>query len=275
MSIVAVSETIGSQGDEIAREVARALGWQAADREIIAKAAEQYGEGVSELQHVTEERPTLWERFTDSTRHYLSYVEATVLEMAARDDVVLVGHGAAVMLQSVPHALRVRVNAPERVRAERIRQAQGLVESAALDVVRESDRERASRMRFLYHVDIDDPRLYDLVINTERLAVTEGAALVRQALGAGRLRPTPQGVGIVRDLALAAQAKARLLRDGRTRSLHVSATAESGRLTMAGTVDEEPQKSAVLEVVRAVPGVVDVVDQLIVTRSVRRFPGGV
>lgn len=266
MGILAISENLGSQGDEIGREVARALEWRFADREIIARAAEQYGEGVTELHHVTEERPTLWERFTASKRHYLSYVEATIFELAARGQVVLVGHGAAVLLRGVPHALRVRVNAPEPVRAERVRQAQGLVDAAARNVVRETDGERASRVRFLYHVDVDDPLLYDLTLNTDRLTVADGVRLVREALTAERLHTREAGLGVVRDLSLAAQAKARLVRDGRTRPLHLSVTAAEGRVTVAGAVDSEPQHAAALDVVRGVPDVGAVVDEILVVQ---------
>src|SRR5437764_386712 len=85
MSIVAISDTLGSRGDAMGRELARRLGCEFADREVITKAAEQFGEAVGELHEVTETRPTLWERFTDSKRRYLLYVEATVFEMAARD----------------------------------------------------------------------------------------------------------------------------------------------------------------------------------------------
>jgi hypothetical protein len=41
MSVVAVSETIGSLGNEIGRRVAQARGYEFSDREIIAKAAER------------------------------------------------------------------------------------------------------------------------------------------------------------------------------------------------------------------------------------------
>ena len=85
MSIVAMSETVGSRGTEIGRSLAATLGWEFADREIITKAAESFGEGVSELTHATEEKPTLWDRFRESQQRYATYVEATVLEMAARD----------------------------------------------------------------------------------------------------------------------------------------------------------------------------------------------
>ena len=77
MSVVAISETIGSLGNEIGRRVAQARGYEFADREIIAKAAERFHEGIAELTHVTEEKPTLWERFTDTQHRYMTYVEAT------------------------------------------------------------------------------------------------------------------------------------------------------------------------------------------------------
>jgi cytidylate kinase len=271
MSIVAISETVGSQGDAIGRELARTRGWEFADREIIARAAERYGEGVMELQHITQERPSLWERFTDSKRHYLSYVEATILELAARDDVVLVGHGAAVLLRPIPHTLRVRVTAPAPVRAERVKQQQGLVDDAALDFVRETDHERAARIKFLYRVDLDDPLLYDLALNTERLSVAEAATLIAQALQAGRCGPTERSRATARDLSLAAQARARLVQDPATRHLRVSVTAADGALTATGTVDSEPARTRVLEIAGRVSGAERVVDKITVIQFGRGF----
>ena len=60
MSIVAISETAGSLGREIGHTVAATLGYEFADREIISKAAERFGEGVMELTHATEETPKLF-----------------------------------------------------------------------------------------------------------------------------------------------------------------------------------------------------------------------
>ncbi len=70
MSIVAISETAGSLGNEIGRRLAERLGYRFADREIIAKASEGVGENVTDLRHGVEEKPTLWERFTDTQHRY-------------------------------------------------------------------------------------------------------------------------------------------------------------------------------------------------------------
>jgi cytidylate kinase len=271
MSIVAISDTLGSRGDVMGRELARRLGWQFADREVIAKAAEQFGEVADELHQVTEERPSLWERFTDSKRRYLLYVEASVFEMAARDQVVIVGHGAAIMLRDVRHALRVRVSAPERERVDRVRQAQGLTDAAAVDAVRDSDSERASRMRYLYRVDMDDAFLYDLTINSERVDVDEGVRVMAEALTLQRVQATEETRLVALDRACTALARARLAADPRTRSQRLAVETLGRRLTLRGFADSDGHRKIALEIVRAVPGVVDTVDETVIPSAVEPF----
>jgi cytidylate kinase len=272
MSIVAISDTLGSRGDAMGRELARRLGWKFADREVITKAAEQFGEAVGELQEVTEARPTLWERFTDSKRRYLLYVEATVFDLAARDRIVIVGHGATIMLREIRHALRVRVTAPERERTERVQHEHGFTEAAALDAVRDSDGERAARMRYLYQVDMNDAFLYDLTINSQRVDVDEGARLMAESLALQRVQSTEVSRAEAIDCAAAALARARLAADPRTRSQRLTVDARARRLTLRGFADSEGHRRAALEIVRTVPEVLDVVDETVIPSLVERFP---
>ena len=272
MSIVAISDTLGSRGDAMGRELARRLGWEFVDREVITKSAEQFGEAVGDLHEVTEARPTLWERFTDSKRRYLLYVEATVFEMAARDRVVIVGHGATIMLREIRHALRVRVSAPERERVERVRQEHGFTGNAALDAVRDSDGERAARMRYLYHVDMDDAFLYDLTINSERVDIDEGVRLMAEALTLQRAQSTDASWAEANDRAATAVARARLAADPRTRSQRLTVETHDRRLTLRGFADSEGHKHAALEIVRRVPHVIDIVDETVIPSIVETFP---
>jgi cytidylate kinase len=272
MSIVAISDTLGSRGDAMGRELARRLGWEFVDREVITKSAEQFGEAVGDLHEVTEARPTLWERFTDSKRRYLLYVEATVFEMAARDRVVIVGHGATIMLREIRHALRVRVSAPERERVERVRQEHGFTGNAALDAVRDSDGERAARMRYLYHVDMDDAFLYDLTINSERVDIDEGVRLMAEALTLQRVQSTDASWAEANDRAATAVARARLAADPRTRSQRLTVETHDRRLTLRGFADSEGHKHAALEIVRRVPHVIDIVDETVIPSIVETFP---
>lgn len=264
MSIVAMSPTIGSLGDDIGREVARALGHQFADREIIEKAAARFGEGMMELAHVTEEKPTLWERFIDTDRRYMTYVEAIVLELAAHDNVVLAGRGAAFLLGKMRHVFRVRVTAPEQVRTTRVEQQQGLVPDAAADLVRQSDNELGARVKYLYHVDWNDPLLYDLVINTDRMTVTEGAALIEEALHNARYQSSVETMNEIRNVSLTTQCRAALLADPVTRPLRLHATCKSGEVTVDGLVQYDEQRQLAEEVIAKVPGVTTVNNNIVV-----------
>lgn len=266
MSIVAISETIGSLGNEIGHRVAQARGYEFADREIIAKAAERFHEGIGELTHVTEEKPTLWERFTDTRHRYMTYVEAIVCEMAAHDDVVLVGRAATILLRGVSHALRARISAPEEVRAERIHHEQGLTQDAALDWVRQSDHERASRVKFLYRLDWDDPLLYDLVLNSARLSAARGARLVDEALEEERFRPTEASRRQLLDLSLTAQAKAALLANPLTRPHQLAVSCKDGHVAVSGAVHDEATRTLAEELVSGIAGVADVRNEIVVVR---------
>jgi cytidylate kinase len=267
MSIVAMSETVGSGGTEIGRVLATELGWEFADREIITKAAEAFGEPIMDLRHATEERPTLWDRFRQSQRRYLAYVEATILELAARDNVVLVGRASTIILGDVPHALRVRVIASERVRAERIERQQGLTAEGARELVRDADRDLASRVRFLYHLDWENPLLYDVVINTDRTSVARAVAVLREWLTDGRFAPTDASRGTVRDRSVLALAQAALRANPLTRTRALGVTVARGVVTLSGRVDDDAERNAAEAAVARIPGLISVRNGILV------FPG--
>lgn len=274
MSIVAISETVGSLGDQIGFELAQVLGYRHADREIISEAAERFGQRVTELRHLTEERPTFWEHFSETRRRYLTFVEAIVLEMAARDKVVLVGRGTTMYLQGVPHALRVRITAPEQARVLRVRQRQGLMDDAARRYVRQSDRERAARIKFIHHRDWEDPTLYDLVLNTAALTVAEATGLLREALRSERFQPTPSALAALKDRSLAALARAELLRHPHTAHLPLATSCEDGYLAVSGSVTDEALRDEVQKVLAAVPGVKGIRNEIVIPELQASGPYG-
>jgi len=273
MSIVAISETAGSLGIEIGRKLAEALGWEFADREIIAKASEQFGEDVMDLRHSVEEKPTLWERFSDSQHRYKAYIEAIMLEMAARDNVVLAGRSSTIVLRQISHVVRVRTTAPEGTRAQRLEYQQGLTHEASFDYVRHSDRERAARVKFLYQIDVDDPLLYDLVLNTEHLTVETGAALIRETLRDERFQSIETGRKEVVDLSLAALARAALMAHSQVGARSLLVTCKDGHVSLRGGVRADEERTLAADVVGRIPGVVGVLNEIVVMHPTRTTVG--
>ncbi len=273
MSIVAISETAGSLGNEIGRRLAERLGYRFADREIIAKASERFGENVTDLRHGAEEKPTLWERLTDTQHRYKAYVEAIILEMAIGDDVVLAGLASAIVLRPVSHALRVRANAPSPIRAARMEQQQGLTREAALDHVRQTDHERAARVKFLYQVSVDEPLLYDVVINTERLTADEGARLLQEALQQPRFQTSADSQRHLIDLGIVAGAKAAFRASPLIDPRRVFVSASGGYVSLSGAVDAEEGRQLAKEMVEKIPGVTGVLNEIIAFPRGRRTTG--
>jgi len=272
MSIVAISETAGSLGNEIGRRLAETLGWSFADREIIAKAAERSGADIAEVRHGAEEKPSLWERLTDSQHRYRTFVEASVFDLASRDNIVLAGLASALMLRGVRHVLRARTNASEHERAYRLQQQQGLTAEAALDLVRHSDRERAARVKFLYQVDVDDPLLYDLVLNTDRMSVERGARLLREAVEDERFQPSPESRADLADRNTTIQAKALFLANPVLADTTLSLLCRQGQVSVAGIVRSIEERRTAEEVLRSVPGVTAVVNEIAISSPTRGRP---
>ena len=118
--------------------------------------------------------PSAWRLIQQTTE--------TVLRLAELGNVILVGRGSTVITQHLPNAIHVRVIGSLECRIDRIRKALGLSRKAALQHLEREDRARRRYMRKYFKRDIDDPLLYDLALNTDRLAIPEAARIVSEAV---------------------------------------------------------------------------------------------
>lgn len=111
----------------------------------------------------------------------LRLVQQIVQHLWRRGSVVIVGRGAQRILAGVEDVLHVRLTASEEARCERLLQEHPELAGdcrKALDLIRQSDRRRARYLRRFYHVDWDDPMLYDVIINTEQTGVEVAAQMI-------------------------------------------------------------------------------------------------
>ena len=185
---VAISRQAGAGGSEVARLVGQQLGWPVWDKNLLERIAERYRLDRAMLELVDEtESSWLYDvlgtwmdcRIVSHDR-YVSYLTRVILAVTRQHHCVLVGRGAQFLLPP-DKGLAVRIIAPMEVRAQRVMQQMGLSASQARRYIEETDRGRREFVRRFFHRDIDDPNLYDLVINTARRGI-EGT--VRQILSA-------------------------------------------------------------------------------------------
>jgi cytidylate kinase len=200
-SVVCVSHATGSDGEEIGKRVAERLGYLYVDEEIVARAAAQGGLEPGEI--ADEERRKSFARRVLETladgggdaymlaatagmeivrpEDVRALIRETVVQTAARGNVVIVAHAASYALEPGPQMLRVLVTASPETRTKRVAAAGGLDEAQAAREIKDSDAGRRDYLRRFYSVDEESPTRYDLVVNTDLLSTEDAAEIVLRA----------------------------------------------------------------------------------------------
>lgn len=255
MAIIAISRQLGSGGYTIAAAVAKALGYEYADREIIMKAAKDYEVPEAEVATVAGRRLTLWEHFDEGKLRTQTFIHAAYYAIAEKDNVVTAGRGIASLVGGIPHALRVRIIAPFETRVDRVMRKEGLDRTQAVSVVKAYDREVAARIAYLFGPEWDIPENYDLVLNTVRQDPQLYADMVIAVASHPRFRATPESLQQVKDLSLAARVRATLAKHPETRHLYLEVTSDKGHVSVRGAVRHQPARERIAQVAQEVPGV--------------------
>jgi cytidylate kinase len=257
MSIITISHEMGAGGPEIGQQVAEKLAYRYVDHELISDAAHRYGLLEEKLSHLDESKPSLFERFDAETRRYITALQTALYDFAEQDRIVIMGRGGQWLLRGVSHVLRVRVMAPFELRVKRLatKLSGPMGEQASprtvMEMIRRDDSEKGGRMRYLYEVDLADPALYDLVINTEKVTVASSVELIAGLVGRPELRTTDAAAQLVGDRSLASRVQVALATHPETRKYRITVEAKAGQITLEGTAAMDEA----LEVARGVPGV--------------------
>jgi cytidylate kinase len=180
MNVITVSREYGAGGGEVARRLAEALGWVLLDRELLHRAAEVEHMPDIELENLDEKALSMADRFSlhPPHKHYIHGLSEATRMAAARGNVVLVGRGTRQLLgESIP-AFHLRMVAPVAWRARRMAQLDSRSLEQALARCAEVDRTRERFTRYFFGKMTLQSALYDLVVNSERVALDDVAAIV-------------------------------------------------------------------------------------------------
>ena len=90
MAIITISRQAGSLGDEIAREVARTLGYDFIEKVQISEILSRLGFSTSEIDRLDEKKPSIWQTLTIQKELFANYIKASVYDLATRKNLVIV-----------------------------------------------------------------------------------------------------------------------------------------------------------------------------------------
>lgn len=186
MAVVTISRQKGSGGRILARKLAKKLGYRCVGKDELLEMSKKYGLLPKEFEATDERDPGFF--VDDVEERYFIAMNKIIWKLAEEGNVVIIGRAGAAILQHFPDSYHIRVIAPVEDRIKRVSEKYNLSYQQATKEVERSDKNRAGYHRRIYKVEIDNPHLYDLVLNTHKLDIEKTCDFLADSIKKSRVR---------------------------------------------------------------------------------------
>jgi len=154
--------------------------WKVFDKDLALKVMEDYKLSPNVLPYLSESTASEIEDIIEATlgvhpsRFTLIYeMNKTIVKLAKSGNAIIVGRGANMVTAKVAGGVHVRLIGSLEKRANFLKKYLKLEEKEARKFIPEEDRRRSKYFKKYFFGNIEDPSLYDLVINTDRIAMPD------------------------------------------------------------------------------------------------------
>ena len=162
--------------------------WTVFDRNLVQRVLEDHNLPRQLAQFMPEDRISAIEDMLEeslglhpSASTLVHETSETILKLAEVGNVIIVGRGAGVITSRLPHVFHVRLCGSVEKRVERVQFYMKLDKKAALQFVETEDRGRRRYLKKHFGADIENPLLYHLTVNTDRINLSDVASLIGDA----------------------------------------------------------------------------------------------
>lgn len=264
MPLIAMTREMGSLGKDVASAVSAQLGKPVVHHEIIDHLANKMRLRKSHVVRFLDGKANIWERLTTDQTSLSIYTADETIALAESGSVAVIrGWGSAHLLRPIQHVICVRVCAPMKLRVARMMERLNSDDEEFIkNEIKLSEEAHGAITRRHFGISWQDPEHYDLVLNTERLAIDECANEVLSLAKNPQFQENAQSKQMLADLALETHVRAALRGDPRTEKMHISIAADQGTVTLAGIVDRGLEPLHASEVAGAVPRVKEIRNDL-------------
>ena len=187
--IITIGREFGSGGRTIGKMIAEKLGLHCYDQELIEQMAEESGFTPEYVEQESESATiNTWTATAmtmdptyaiPSNQDQLWAIQSRIIrEIAEREDCVIVGRCADVILEEDMDLLKVFVHADFEARARRIVEKYGETEVPTEKRLREQDKHRAMYYQFYTDRKWGDIENYHVIVNSSALGLEKCAELI-------------------------------------------------------------------------------------------------
>jgi cytidylate kinase len=173
MTVIAMTREIGSRGMDVAAGLSATLGLKIIQSDSVANCvAERLGVNESTVLRYVNGSASLLQRWQIDRRKLFHYAAEEILRLAQQGNVLIKGWGVATLLRDLSGVISVRVCAPMDFRVRVLMVRLGTTDASAVrERIERYDAARARTMRAYFDIEQEDPRLYHIVLNTQRLSI--------------------------------------------------------------------------------------------------------
>ena len=267
MSLLTISSPFGSGGKEIAQIVADGLNLEIYDDRKLLELASEAGIRPEDLKELR--RPGFFDRiFSNKPRVYLEYMDSIIFEVSRQGNGIIIGHGSQMLLRDFSCALHVRIQSPEASRIEYVAKKRGLGKEAARKLIHKLDSKQQGFFRLAFGKDLNDPSLYDLIVNCEKLGYESAARLIIEAAIAEEIHACSlTALEAMERLSQVKKVQAALLKDNLDDNMLTIDVSEMGVVELSGLTHSRELLDQIIEAVHKVPGVSKVHSEIVVGTS--------
>ena len=190
---ITISRLTGAGGHSVAGKLAEYLQanvpghapWTVFDRQLVEKVLEDHHLSKRVAEYMPENhRSMLTDMFEEllglhpSDWTLVHQTVETILKLADMGNVILVGRGAAVVTSKLDNVFHVRLVGSIEKRTEQVQKIYGYDRKTAIKFINREDKGRKRFLKEHFEEDAENPLLYDLGINTDRISYDEAARLI-------------------------------------------------------------------------------------------------
>jgi cytidylate kinase len=268
MYFITISEMSGTQGEKIARQVAKKLGYPFYGEEELFRAADEMG-FLDDVKKLNEKGPSLLEKFfSERPKIYLNRLQSVIFEVAKKGDAVFFGKGSQLLLHSFDCAFHVLLTGAMEKRIQRVMEENRLSREVAEQMIHRSDHDKRGFVRFAYDEDWLNPQLYDLLINVDKLSFDSAVKIVVDAAKSEEIKACGRdSVKLLGKLSLQRKVESALL-EANVVTPHLFVTVEdSNAVRLYGMVSSPEEKEAVERVVKGIKDTRKIANDLVVFKG--------
>jgi cytidylate kinase len=268
MYFITVSEMVGTNGEKIAREVAGVLNYDYYGEEELFKAADELG-FVKDLKKLDEKGPTFLEKyFSEKPKIYLDRLQSVIYEVAKKGNGVFFGRGSQLMLNSFNCAFHVLVTGSTEKRVERLMKDMNIEKEVAERILQRSDQDKRGFLKFAFNEDWLNPRLYDLLLNTDKLSVESAVKMTIDAARSDEIKACGvDAVKLLETLSLHRRIESAILDAGIANSTLFISVEDTDSVKVYGLAHSLEEKETVERIVKATKGVNKITNDLTLLRT--------